>query len=173
MRRVPSDVRIMRAVRFWDQAATQDAGCFTAGGKLGVDQNGHFWILNMLRGQWDSARRDRIIRSTAEADGFEVEQGVEQEPGSSGVDAAKVFKKNLAGYRPFAEKPSGDKVWRADPFSGEVNSGNVSMVPGEWNEACIDELQHFPNSTFKDQVDALAGAYKRLTTKKIKVRGGA
>jgi phage terminase large subunit-like protein len=33
------------------------------------------------------------------------------------------------------------------------------MVVGEWNRAYLNELQFFPYSTYKDQVDASSGAF--------------
>ena len=55
---------------------------------------------------------------------------------------------------------------RADPFSVQVNIGNVVMIPAEWNREYLNELQHFPASTYKDQVDASSGAFNQLNQKR-------
>ena len=166
---VPEKDSMRQIVRFWDKAGTQDGGAFTAGVKMGVDRKGHFWLLDVRRGQWASEVREANIKQTAEIDGRNIEVGVEQEPGSGGKDQAETTVKNLAGWRVWIDKPSGSgssKILRAYPFSVQVNIGNVSMVAGEWNIPCLDELKFWPNSTHKDQGDGCSGAFNRLTTKK-------
>jgi predicted phage terminase large subunit-like protein len=95
---------------------------------------------------------------------------MEQEPGSGGKDSVKASIKNLAGFSVEADKPSGDKIYRADPLSVQVNNGNVLLVKGEWNHEFIEEFRYFPFSTYKDQVDSASGAFSKLTKKK---RAGA
>lgn len=168
--RAPRDVEFVRYCRYWDKAGTKGAGCFTAGPRMGVDRKGGFWILDMVRGQWDSATREKIIRDTAKGDGVKTEVVVEQEPGSGGKESAENTIRNLAGYRVKADRPSGDKTLRADPLSTQINVGNVYMVKGPWNADCLGELRYFPRSTYKDQTDALSGAFNHLN--KNRIRGG-
>ena len=75
--------------------------------------------------------------------------------------------RNLAGYGCYKECPTGDKVFRADPFSVQVNNGNVQMLVADWNHTYKDELRNFPFSTYKDQVDASSGAFLKLTQKRV------
>jgi predicted phage terminase large subunit-like protein len=152
----------LRRVRYWDKAGTRGGGCYTAGVLLGVDKNKCFWILDVVRGQWDAFERERIIRLTAEADGRQVEIGIEQEPGSGGLESAQNTVRNLAGFTVFKDRPTGDKATRADPFIVQVNGGNVRMLKGEWNRDYLNELLYWPNSKYKDQVDASSGAFLRL-----------
>lgn len=158
-------------VRYWDKAGTSNGGCFTVGIKMAKEPNGKVYIENIVRGQWDSDERERIIVQTANTDGKAVIIGVEQEPGSGGLESAQATTRRLAGYRFFLERPSGDKEWRADPYSAYVNAGNVSLVQGDWNAAYLDELRYYPRSRYKDQVDASSGAFNRLF-KRIAVIGG-
>ena len=79
--------------------------------------------------------------------------------------------KNLAGFRVRLDRPVGDKELRADPYAVQVNSGNVKMLRGPWNTTYLDELQYFPYSTYKDQVDSSSGAFAMLT--KIPRKAGA
>jgi predicted phage terminase large subunit-like protein len=146
-------------VRYWDKAGTKDGGAYTAGVLMGKDLEGQWWVTDVKRGQWDSAEREKIIRQTAEIDGIGVIVGVEQEPGSGGKESAENTVRRLAGFRVRVDRPTGDKVLRADPFSVQVNMGNVKIVRGEWNHAFLEELEHFPNSTYKDQTDACSGAF--------------
>ena len=159
-------------VRYWDKAGTLDGGAYTVGVLMGKNCDGRYWILDVVRGQWDSAARERIIKQTAEIDGKAVIVGVEQEGGSGGKESAENTARNLDGYRVRLDHPTGDKALRADPFSSQVNAHNVSMVRGEWNREYLDELKFFPSSTYKDQVDASSGAYNILSQPIIRVGGG-
>lgn len=155
-------------VRSWDVAATPGSGDYTVGARMaGPDAEGRFYIVDIVRGQWDTDRRNRIIRQTAELDGIEVKITVPQDPGSAGLDAARAFVRLLNGYRVEVVAVSGDKVLRADPLSAQVNAGNVAMLRAAWNGALVDELRAFPAGAHDDQVDALGDAYRWLTRKRI------
>ena len=149
-------------IRSWDKAATADGGCYTAGPKIGLDYKDRLWILNCVRGQWSTDEREDMVKSTAVLDGKDVVILLEQEPGSGGKDQATASVRNLLGYRVIVQLPTGNKVYRADPFSVQVNNGNVYMVRGEWNQAFIDEMKFFPLSTYKDQIDAASAAVNYL-----------
>lgn len=161
-------VKFKRTVRFWDKAGTLGGrGAFTAGIKMAEDEEGRFWILHAERVRLDSARREALILRTAQMDTSAVDIGVEQEPGSGGKESAERTVRMLAGFRVRIDKPSGSvssKELRADPYSVQVNNGNVSMVEGDWNGAYLEELKFFPNSRYKDQVDGSSGAFNQLTS---------
>lgn len=164
-----------QVVRFWDKAGTKDGpGARTAGIKMGRlrDQKAvpKFWVLDVLAGRWNSAEREKIIRQTAVLDTRSVEVWVEQEPGSGGKESAENTIRNLAGFRVFAERPTGDKFARADPFSVQVNSGNVGINTASWNTDYVDEMRSFgPGCTsLKDQIDGSSGAFNRIARRKGK-----
>jgi predicted phage terminase large subunit-like protein len=141
---------------------------------MGQDIEGRFWILDVIRGRWASNEREKIIKQTAIIDGRDIIVGIEQEPGSGGKESAENTVRNLAGWRVVVDKPSGadsSKELRADPYSVQVNNGNVSMIRADWNTDYIQELMFFPRSTFKDQVDASSGAFNTIC--KRKRRAGA
>lgn len=161
--KMPSEVTIEEVVRYWDKAATEDAGAYTAGVKLAKLTNGKFLVIDVKRGQWATEERESIIRETAEVDTASVEVGIEKEPGSGGKESAEATIRSLAGFRAYAESPVGDKAYRADPFSVQVNNGNVRLLRAEWNKDFVHEFEYFPFGTYKDQVDATSGAFKRLT----------
>ncbi len=173
----PSVPHLHRVHRFWDKAATPGGGAFTVGVKMGMDKrDSRIWVLDVVRGQWDSDERERVIVQMAELDGREVIIGLEQEPGSGGKESAQATVRRLMGYRVKIDRPTGDKALRADPYSCQVNEGNVSLVKGEWNRDYIEELRYFPASTYKDQVDASSGAFNLMATTRRRVgplfRGG-
>jgi predicted phage terminase large subunit-like protein len=171
----PRPIEFTRLCRFWDKAGTRDGGAFTVGLLMGVDKKDRYWVLDVVRGQWDSGERESIILQTAQVDiaqwGKRYEVGVEQEPGSGGKESAEGTARRLAGYRVRIERPTGDKETRAEPYSVQVNTGNVLLAQGPWNREYISELQYFPRSSNKDQVDASSGAFTLLT--KQRVVGGA
>lgn len=145
----------------WDKAATAGGGDFTVGGKMSK-KDGVFYIEDIVRGQWDTATRDRTIRQTAEVNGRDCRHIGEQEPGSGGKESAENFIRLLAGFPVQTEAATNAKEVRADPFSSQVNAGNVKIVRGDWNKALIEELRTFPHGKHDDQVDALSLAFNYL-----------
>ena len=123
--------------------------------------------MDVVRGQWGTDQRERNMRSVAEVDQLKVRIGIEQEGGSGGKESVQASILNLAGFSVVADRPTGDKIYRADPLSVQINNGNVILLQGAWNKAFLDELEMFPNSTYKDQVDACSGAFAMLTKKKV------
>ncbi len=124
-------------------------------------------VLDVKRGRWGTDERERIIRETAEGDGHDVMVWLEQEPGSAGKESGEGTIRNLGGYSAEKERPTGDKTTRADPFSVQVNNGNVLLLLGMWNKEYVDELRFFPFSKFKDMTDASSGAFSKLVSKKL------
>jgi predicted phage terminase large subunit-like protein len=92
---------------------------------------------------------------------------MEQEMGSSGKESTEGTIRNLAGFRVYGERPTGDKTVRADPFSVQVNNGGVQMLLGLWNNIIIEELRYFPYALHDDCVDALSLSFSHLITKKV------
>ena len=166
--------RFKRVARFWDKAASEDAGAYSVGLLMARDHDNVYWVLDVIRKQWDSATRERVIRSTAKHDGRAVILGIEQEGGSGGKESAEATLARNPGRRTKIVQPRGDKVLRADEFSVFVNAGRVKIPVtfhdgGTWQgwaATFIEELAHFPFSTFKDQVDAAAGAFNLLWKRK-------
>jgi predicted phage terminase large subunit-like protein len=158
---------IQQSVRYWDKAGSENAGAYTVGVLMHRLTSGKFLITDVKRGQWASEQREAIIRQTAEADGIKVKVWHEQEPGSGGKDSARATTLNLAGFSCEAEPPVGNKVARADTYSVQVNNGNVILQTADWNREFVEEHRFFPFSTYKDQVDAASGCFRRLALKKI------
>ena len=106
-------------VRWWDKASTSGAGDYTAG-VLVAYAEGVFYIEDVVRGQWSSGERDRIIRLTAEKDHEqygEVIEWSEQEPGSGGKDSAAAFVRLLAGFNVHTEPTTGSKESALQPLA--------------------------------------------------------
>lgn len=168
----PPNTSFKRIVRAWDTASgVKDYHAFTAGIKMGVTKDGRFWILDVVRGRWRSEQREAIILQTARMDGKSVKIVLEQQGGSSGVDVVRDTIRMLAGFHVVADKPTGEKMVRAVPFSVQVNNGNVYIPLGApWVQDYVAEARYFPNSKFKDQIDGSAMAFSDLT--RYRVVGG-
>lgn len=154
--------KLLAVVRFWDKAGTEGGGAYTAGVKMGLGEDGAYYILHVERGQYGTANREKTIKATAQADGVSVKIWIEQEPGSGGKESAEATIRNLSGYTVKAERPTGDKALRAEPLAVQVEAGNVKIVRGAWNQAFIDEMKTFPVGKYKDQIDAAGGALNKL-----------
>ena len=161
---VKGAVGITRICRAWDIAATANGGDYTVGVKIGVNGEGKYFILHMVRGQWATDERNQIMRQTAAADGASVMQRVPIDPGAAGKDAALYFTRLLAGYSVVSERVSGSKATRADPYSSQVNAGNVAIVEGAWNSDFIEEHRTFSGTGDErdDVIDASADAFTQL-----------
>jgi predicted phage terminase large subunit-like protein len=153
--------KIIKMVRYWDKAGTEGDGAYTCGTKMGRGVDGRFYVLDVVRGQWSTGTRERIILQTAEMDGRDVKVWIEQEPGSGGKESAEATMRNLTGFMVGLDKVTGSKELRADPFATAVECGNVSLVRGDWNREFIEEHRAFPGK-YLDQVDSASGAYAKL-----------
>lgn len=156
---------IDKMIRYWDKAGTQAAGCYTAGVKMARLKDGAYIILDCVRGQWEPFRRNKIILQTAQLDGFACQVALEQEPGSGGKESGLISVRELAGFKVTLDKPVGDKATRAEPLSSQIAAGNVYILQGDWNSKFIEEMRLFPNSRYKDQVDAASAAFNMLAMK--------
>ena len=165
----PKPSTVVKKARYWDKAATEEgkADSYTAGVLMYQLSDARWIIMDVKRGMWATDQRERIIRSVAEVDGQDTMIYVEQEPGSGGKESAQATILNLAGYACYADRPTGKKEFRADPYSVQINNGNFRMLRADWNFAFIDEHRLFPYSTYKDQVDAAAGAFNHLVKKRV------
>jgi predicted phage terminase large subunit-like protein len=158
--------KVQSTVRYWDKAAstTEDAA-YTAGVRMHSMSDGTYVISHVVRGQLSALEREEKIKAWTEIDVSEFgsyEIYVEQEPGSGGKESAENTIRMLAGYAVYADRVTGNKVVRAEPFAAQVQGGNVALVAGEWCSAFVDEAEVFPSGKWKDQVDAAAGAFAKL-----------
>ncbi|WP_353161909.1 phage terminase large subunit [Acinetobacter guillouiae] len=165
---LPSE--ILKEVRAWDLASSENEGDFTAGPRMVKGKDNIIYIVDMVHGQWGPDGVNRTIKQTAEMDGKKVVIRLPQDPGQAGKSQAKSFITMLAGFSVVVETVSGDKITRAQPFAAQVNVGNVKMLRGPWNKTLIDELRNFPNAKYDDQVDGLSDGYNYLLDAKKRAK---
>lgn len=157
---VPAQVEAR--VRYWDKAATAGDGDYTVGVRMSR-ADGVYYVEDLTRGRWSPGERDKVIKQCAETDPPGTQIWLEQEPGSSGVDSVQALIRLLSGYSVHADRVTGSKQVRAEPFAAQAEAGNVVLVKGYWNAPFLDELLVFPNGAHDDQVDAASGAFLALT----------
>lgn len=167
VREVPAGCK---AVRYWDLAATAEStgveAAYTAGALIAA-KDGVFYLVDLIRTRSSPLDVERLIRQTCELDherGFAVvETWMEQEPGSSGVNTIDHYARDiLRGYTFRGDKVTGSKEDRARPWSSAAEAGNMKLLAGPWINAFLDEAEAFPESKFKDQVDAVSGAFDKF-----------
>lgn len=165
---------IKKIVRYWDKAGTTDAGAFTAGVRILELHTGGWMIDDVVRGQWGAFQRETNIKATAERDAamfgdYVVWTYVEQEPGSGGKESAERTIANLAGHKVYADRVTGNKEVRAEPYAAQWQAGNITLLHSDrWNDDFLDEHEAFPSAKYKDQVDASAGAFAKCVGKTYK-----
>lgn len=154
-------------VRGWDIAgSTKNKSPFTVGAHLAY-VDGIVYIVDVRRDRKEIDQAERMIVDTVHGDfdryGLKILQSLPQDPGQAGKAQRYHISNQLAGTNFRFSPESGAKEDRAIPFASMVNSGNVRMIKGAWNQPLLDELGMFPGSAYKDQVDALSRAFTELS----------
>jgi predicted phage terminase large subunit-like protein len=163
-------------VRYWDLAATAPKPGtdpdWTAGARVSVTRDGIWYVEDMRRLRASSLSVEQAVRQAAELDGRGVPIWIEQEPGASGKNTIDHYIRNvLRGRTVRGDRPTGPKDVRANPVSSQAEAGNVKLVRGPWVPALLDELEAFgPDCAHDDQVDAISGAFGKLTSRGFSAR---
>lgn len=157
-------------VRFWDMAATEEKPkaekqpARTAGVRMCRTKNKCWYIESCVAFRKTPRETEALIRQVADMDGKSVPIRMELEGGSGGKITIDHYTRYiLPGFDFRGERPQGTKTARAAPLASQMESGNVYMVNGAWNQDYIDEMVLFPVGDFKDQIDATSGAFHFLT----------
>jgi predicted phage terminase large subunit-like protein len=155
----------MKAVRYWDLAATRPRPNrdpdWTVGCKL-AERAGTWFVLDVRRMRGTPGEVEAFIRTTAQEDGRSVVVYMEQEPGASGVNTIATYQKVLKGFAFWPDTKDDSKSTRAGPASSAAQAGNVKLLRGAWVTPFLDELVPFPFGAHDDQVDAFSGAMAML-----------
>lgn len=154
-----------RFCRGWDLAAsTGNESAWTCGLKLGLMPDKRWIIADVKRFRGTPDQVEAGIVNTAAADGKSCSISIPQDPGQAGKAQVAYLTAQLAGYTVKSSPESGDKVTRAEPAASQVNVGNIWMLQAPWNDELTGEMTMFPNSKFKDQVDALSRSFTELSS---------
>lgn len=165
---IPNDLEAV--CRGWDLAATDkdedENAAFTAGVLMGRRRNGRFVILDVINQQLKAGDVRKLVHQTAQMDHRRYEwvrQRLPQDPGQAGKAQALSYISMLAGFDVEIRTESGSKEVRAEPMAAQWQHGMFDVVAGEWNEMYFNQLESFPDSRWKDMVDASSSAFTELT----------
>lgn len=164
---IPVGADVTKAVRFWDEAASDKKGADYTVGCLMLKRGTQRIVADIRRGQWTPEQRIKQQKAAAEFDeGLFGKHRcgliIEREGGASGLTAAAFIGEQLARFAPQFRKPDSNKITRAKPYSAFVERGAVALVRGRWNAPYIQELENFPSKWNDDQIDASSGAFNAL-----------
>lgn len=164
---VPEDV--IAWARGWDLAATSEEEngdpAYTAGVLLGKRKNGRYIVANVTNVRLSAGEVRKHIKNTCMMDKEKYKRVIErlpQDPGQAGKEQAQSYIKMLAGFIVKTIPETGSKAARAEPFAAQWQAGNVDLVIGDWNESYLSQLESFPESKFKDMVDASSSAFAEI-----------
>lgn len=166
----PSELpRFDKEVRVWDLAATDGAGDWTVGTKIGR-ANDTFYVVDVVRVRKNAAAVQEEVLRTATNDGFGVKILIEEEKGGSGKSVIEAYKRMLVGYTVEPAKAEGQKESRATPYSAEQHKRRVYLPrPGSvsWDvKGFIDEHKRMMGDGRRprhdDQIDTAAYAILQL-----------
>lgn len=164
---VPEDVT--RWVRGWDLAATDtDEGgdpAYTASVLIGKRKDGRYVIADATNHRYKADKVRALVKQTAVADKAQhkrVRIRMSIDPGQAGKEQSQSYIKMLAGFSVSTVRETGSKESRAEPFAAQWQAGNVDVVAGPWTEALLSQYEAFPESKFKDMVDAGSNAFNEI-----------
>ena len=168
---MPNDV--VSWVRAWDFAATEDrknskpedGPAYTAGVLIGRCRSGRYVVADVINARLSALDVEKTVKNAAIIDKQKYKRvriRLSQDPGQAGKAQAEQYIKLLAGFNVTAERESGSKETRAEPFAAQWQAGNVDVVLAPWNESYLSQLENFPEGKFKDMVDASANGFHEL-----------
>lgn len=156
--------------RGWDLAATDEnenkEAAYTAGVLVARRACGRFLVLDVINRQLKAGDVRKLVLNTAKSDNAKygnVRQRLPQDPGQAGKEQAQSYVNMLAGYDVAVKTESGSKESRAEPMAAQWQNGFFDVMGGEWNEQYFNQLESFPESKFKDMVDAGSNAFGEIT----------
>ena len=155
--------------RGWDLAATSEdekgEPAYTASVLIGKTKEGRYIIADVINKRLKASEVRKLIHITCKMDKAKYCRLIErlpQDPGQAGKEQAQSYIKMLAGYLVKAIPESGSKQARAEPLAAQWQAGNVDVLIADWNDAYFNQLESFPESKFKDMVDASSSAFNEI-----------
>lgn len=168
---VPMGVRLIRKVRYWDLASTDEAKAikdkgdpdYTASVLQCLGDDGNVYIMEVTRDRLTPAKVEELVKSIAIRDGRSgTAVWMEQEPGSSGVNTISTYQRLLLGFNFRGDRPTGSKIERARTASAACEHGLVYIIKGSKTKEFLTEAQAFPMGTHDDMVDAFTGGLLKI-----------
>lgn len=150
--------------RGWDLASTE-GGDYTVGFRIAANSEG-YWLVDVVREQYEAADVVELVMKTAAADGPHVDQLFEEEKGASGMLVTEFMKRALDPI------PTAGPVWpsvvdqqklvRAWPFVAQTGAGRVHLAPQFSHSEAMSEMEEWPDSANDDVIDAVSHAVNHV-----------
>ena len=157
--------KFTRLARGWDLAwSSTDLSDWSVGVKMGLDEEGRFWILDMERFRLNYEDLVPRIANIIQRDEPECVQFIESN--ARGQDAlrllnldSRLYKRPIRGLR-----VSTDKLTRAQPFIGRLAEGFLKIKNTTWTKQMSDEFLVFSGTKDRhdDIVDAVSLCYNGI-----------
>ena len=164
---LPTDVILW--ARGWDLAATSEDEdgdpAYTAGVLIGKRRNGRYIIADVINKRLSASEVRVLIKMTCMLDKQKYGRVIERlpkDPGQAGKEQAESYTKMLAGFLVKTIAESGSKESRAEPLAAQWQAGNVDVLLAPWNEMYFNQAESFPESKFKDMIDASSSAFNEI-----------
>jgi predicted phage terminase large subunit-like protein len=147
-----------RMVQAWDLAwSEKDRTCYTVGMTAAVDAMMNMYVIHVSRGRWsDLNLENEMVRAITLAKPAVV--GIEES--TFHMKATRALVQRILGRvmcNIQLPHPDKDKVTRARLPAGRAQHGKLFVDKRRpWYRPFIKEMLGFPNTTYKDQVDALS-----------------
>lgn len=126
-------------------------------------ENGRFVIIDVINRQLKAGDVRRTVLVTAKMDNAKYawcRQRLPQDPGQAGKIRRHLHMEMLAGFDVCMIPEFEIKQPGLSPMAAQWH-GMLDLVAGEWNEEYLNQLESFPESKFKDMVDANSSAFNR------------
>lgn len=177
---LPHGVEIIRKVRYWDLASTDEVKTrekkgdadWTASCLMGLGDDGNIYVMEMTKDRRSPSEIERLVKTKAERDANPSRAStiiyMEEEPGASGVNTTNMYARYvLMGYPFYGDKPGANKIERARPASAASENGYIYLINGSWVKEFLSEACAFPNGVHDDMVDAFTGAFSKVAMSAI------
>jgi len=154
--------------RSWDLAASQGGGDYTTGAFTTKDQDGNFYVQEMVRVQQGAAEVKDTVELHARLDGVAVPIKIEASRNGDGKAIVVFYQLEMPNYTITAANADGSKEDRAKPYSTLQQAGKVRLprytdgTSPEWVAGFIDEHRKMMGDGRRgrhdDQIDVVAHA---------------
>lgn len=160
---LPEDLNIM--IQSWDPSRKEKKNSAYCVGQVWGRKGANVYLIDQFRDKIGYLKAKKAIKNLSEKWPESTDKLIEA--AANGDALIDDLKDDIMGI--IGVVPKGSKITRAEANSGFVQAGNV-WLPNprkhKWVEAFIEECSTFPNSDYKDQVDAMTQALDRLRPKK-------
>lgn len=158
---VPLPHRFDQVIQSWDMTFKDTKGSSYVAGQIWGRQAANKFLLDQVRDRMDFVRTVAAVENLTYR--WPGARSKLIEDAANGPAVIATLRSRISGLIPI--KPEGSKESRAHAISPEVESGNVYLphpAVAPWVREFIEEATAFPNSAYKDQVDAMTQALNRF-----------